>query len=115
MTYSLKTTCTMKPHNYKKWWVSPDIIPEMIVSADSVLQALKEYQNKVENKYYMFVSNTAIKKRSPMYIDTKEGTKQVGYVITGKTEFQTNDYSRPWSTQFVDLWITIKAVSDVEF
>ena len=33
-------------------------------------------------------SNNALKRRSPMYIDGKDGEPvQVGFVITGKTEF----------------------------
>lgn len=40
-------------------------------------------------------------------------TKQVGYVITGKTEFQDDFYR--WSAQYIDLWITILTVTDTEF
>jgi hypothetical protein len=47
-----------------------------------------------------------------MYVDTENGVKQVGYVITGKTEFEDrNNYK--WSTQYIDLWVTIHALQDV--
>ena len=42
------------------------------------------------------------------------GAKQVGYVITGKTEFDRGDYSG-YSTQYIDLWITILTVVDTVF
>ena len=45
-----------------------------------------------------------------MYIDTKDGAKQIGYVITGKTEFD-ND-RRGWVTQYIDLWVTIQILQD---
>ena len=49
-----------------------------------------------------------------MYVDTKDGnTKQIGYVITGKTEFNDNYYR--WVKQYVDLWVRITEVNDVEF
>ena len=38
---------------------------------------------------------------------------QVGYVITGKTDFQ-DDFGR-WSGQYIDLWIEILSVSPVDF
>lgn len=40
--------------------------------------------------------------------------KQVGYVITGKAEFDKGDYSG-WSTQYIDLWVTILTVVDTVF
>lgn len=42
------------------------------------------------------------------------GVKQVGYVITGKTEFDKGDYTG-YSTQYIDLWITILTVVDTVF
>lgn len=59
----------------------------------------------------MEISNNAIKNKSEMYIDTQDGAKQVGYVITGKTEFEDRDNSR-WSTQYIDLWVEILTVVD---
>ena len=49
-----------------------------------------------------------------MYVDLKTGeSKQVGYVITGKSDFQRDDYS--WSTQYIDLWVSITEVTDIDF
>ena len=49
-----------------------------------------------------------------MFVDTSDGTKQVGYVITGKSDFEDRDNYR-WSTQYIDLWVTILTVVDTEF
>lgn len=49
-----------------------------------------------------------------MFVDTVNGgAKQVGYVITGKTDFETG-YGK-WKSQYVDLWITILTVTDTVF
>ena len=49
-----------------------------------------------------------------MYIDTVDGdVKQVGFVITGKTEFENDNHK--WSTQYIDLWVNIITVVDTEF
>lgn len=61
------------------------------------------------------ISKNAIKNKSEMFADLSDGSvKQVGYVITGKTEFDRGDYSG-YSTQYIDLWITILTVVDTVF
>lgn len=112
--YMFTTTTTMKEYNAKKWWIDSDIIRPITIKAENLKAALQEYAKHCYNTAYIEVSNNAIRTKNPMYIDTKEGiTKQIGYVITGKSDFQRDDYS--WSTQYVDLWTTIKEVNDVEF
>lgn len=49
-----------------------------------------------------------------MFVDTSDGTKQVGYVITGKSDFEDRDNYR-WSTQYIDLWVKVLTVIDTEF
>ena len=49
-----------------------------------------------------------------VHFQNNGGTKQVGYVITGKTEFDRGDYSG-YSTQYIDLWVTILTVVDTVF
>lgn len=112
--YLFKTTATMKEYNNKKWWIDGDIITEKRISADSVAAALLEYRERVDEQHYMSISDNAIKNKSPMFIDTMDGEAlQVGYVITGKTEFQKD--SGEWSTQYIDLWITILTVVNTDF
>lgn len=53
--------------------------------------------------------------KTAMFVDMPDGgVKQVGYVITGKAEFGKGDYSG-WSTQYIDLWVTILTVVDTVF
>lgn len=113
MTYIFKTTTTMKPYNNKNWWIDSDIISEKRIEADKLKEALSLYRSEVKEKHYITITNHAMRNKSPMYIDTPDGEKQVGYVITGKADFQTNDYR--WSAQYIELWVTILTVTDTNF
>ena len=107
MKYSFKTTATMKEYNCKKWWIDSGIVREIVVNADSLNNALKKYREIVNDKYYVEISNNALKNKSPMYIDTESGSaEQIGYVITAKTDFEDRDNYK-YSTQYIDLWVTI--------
>lgn len=115
MNYIFKTTATMKEYNNKKWYIDADIIPDMRINADSVENALEIYREWVEEKQYVTISRNAIKNKSEMFVDLSNGgIKQVGYVITGKTEFDRGDYTG-YSTQYIDLWVTILTVVDTVF
>lgn len=114
-SYIFKTTATMKEYNNKKWWIDPDFIREIHVIAENMNEALEKYREIVSEKFYTEISKSAIKNKSAMYIDTKSGEqKQVGYVITGKTEFEDDSRGR-WSTQYIDLWVTVLTIVDTEF
>ena len=113
--YIFKTTATMKEYNSKKWWIDSGIVREIKVEAENVKQALKKYREIVMDRDYIEISENALRCKNPMYIDTPTGkVKQVGYVITGKTEFEDRENYR-WSTQYIDLWVTIITVIDTEF
>ena len=113
--YIFKTTATMKEYNNKKWWIDSGIVREIQVEAENVKQALKKYREIVMDRDYIEISENALRCKNPMYIDTSTGeVKQVGYVITGKTEFEDRENYR-WSTQYIDLWVTIITVIDTEF
>lgn len=115
MNYIFKTTATMKEYNNKKWYIDGGIVSDMRINADSVENALEIYREQVEEKHYINISKNAIKNKSEMFADLSDGSvKQVGYVITGKTEFDRGDYSG-YSTQYIDLWITILTVVDTVF
>ena len=87
----------------------------MRINADSVENALEIYRERVKEKHYISISKNAIKNKSEMFADLLDGSvKQVGYVITGKTEFSRGDYSG-YSTQYIDLWVTILTVVDTVF
>ena len=113
--YIFKTTATMKEYNSKKWWIDSGIVREIQVEAENVKQALKKYREIIMDRDYIEISENALRCKNPMYIDTPTGeAKQVGYVITGKTEFEDRENYR-WSTQYIDLWVTIITVVDTEF
>lgn len=115
MNYIFKTTATMKEYNNKKWYIDGGIVSDMRINADSVENALEIYRERVEEKHCIIISKNAIKNKSEMFADLLDGSvKQVGYVITGKTEFDRGDYSG-YSTQYIDLWITILTVVDTVF
>ena len=107
MNYIFKTTATMKEYNNKKWYIDGGIVSDMRINADSVENALEIYRERVEEKHYINISKNAMKNKSEMFVDLPDGeTKQVGYVITGKTEFDKGDYTG-YSTQYIDLWVPI--------
>ena len=113
--YIFKTTATMKQYNSKKWWIDSGIVREIHVEAENVKQALEKYREIVMDRDYIEISENALRCKNPMYIDTSTGeAKQVGYVITGKTEFEKENYGG-WCCQYIDLWVTILSVIDTEF
>ena len=112
--YIFKTTTTMKPYNNEKWWIVPDSVRDMSIQAENIEDALMKYKNRVYESTCIDISNNALKTKEPMYVDTPNGAKQVGYVITGKTSFEYRDNYR-WSEQYIDLWVTILTVVDTDF
>lgn len=110
-TYLFKTQTTMKPYNNKHYWIDSNYIGDYYIKANNVEEALINYVEKVNNAYYGVISKNALKNKQPMYIDTNEGTKQVGYVITGSTDIDKGDYTG-FTKQFIDLWIDIKKIEE---
>lgn len=114
MLFIFKTNATMKPHNYKKYWIASDIIGEKQIEADNLSGAIRTYAERVENENYITISKNAIKNRVPMYRDMKDGSaKQIGFVFTAQSEFN-DDYKR-WVKQYIDLWVEIITVVETNF
>lgn len=112
-TYIFETTATMKEYNNRKWWIDSGIIPRVTITADNLAAALSEYQEHAEN-HYIAISNSALKRKQPMYVDTASGDpKQVGYVITASAYFEASGYK--WVKQYIDLWLSIHTVVDTAF
>ena len=115
MRNKYETTATMKEKKKKKWWIDSDIVCPVIIEADNLKTALQIWRDKVQERDYIKISNNALKSRSPMYIDGKNGEPvQVGFVITGKTEFDKGNYSG-YTTQYIDLWVEILTIVDTVF
>lgn len=112
--YIFKTTATMKEYNRRKWWIDSGIIPEKHITAETTAAALLKYREMVQDSHYITISDNAIKNKSPMYIDNAAGDAvQVGFVITGKSEFQ-DDFGR-WTNQYINLWVTVLTVCETDF
>ena len=104
--YIFKTTATMKPYNNKNWWIDGGIIPVKHIEAETVKDALQIFRDIVDEQHYISISDRALKNKNPMYRDTETGNAlQVGYVITGKTEFQKD--SGEWVTQYIDYGLKL--------
>lgn len=112
-TYIFKTNVTMKEYNRGKWWIDNDIIKDFRVDAENLKEALKLYVNHAADSYITITKN-ALKNKSAMYIDTNAGTIQTGYVITGATDFEKENYSG-WSKQYIDLWVEVLEVTTPDF
>ena len=113
MLYRFETTATMKEYNSAKWYIDGGIVRPVEVEAEDLKTALKEWRQTVIDRDYIEISNNAIRNKSPMYIDTADGPKQIGFVITGKTEFDKGDYSG-YSTQYIDLWVSVRRIEDID-
>lgn len=112
--FIFKTTATMKEYNCRKWWIDGNIVTEKRIAAENMKQALAKFAEMVEEKHYITISKNALANKSPMYIDTAAGeAKQIGFVITGKTDFQ-DDFGR-WSGQYINLWVEVLTIADTEF
>lgn len=114
-TYIFETTATMKEYNRRKYWIDAGIVRPVKVQAENVKAALQLYRETVESRDYIQSSDNAIKNPAPMFIDQKNGDPlQVGYVITGKTEFE-KDNRAGWSMQYIDLWVSVDQIETPEF
>ena len=59
MNYIFKTTATMKEYNNKKWYIDGGIVSDMRINADSVENALEIYRERVEEKHWAIIPDTA--------------------------------------------------------
>ena len=114
-TYRFETTTTMKPYNRENWWIDSAIVRPVEVHAASVTEALSLWRNIVRDRDDVTVSSNALKTKQPMYRDYKDGrTEQIGYVITGKTDFDRGNYAG-YCSQYIDLWVSISIVTTPDF
>lgn len=109
MKFQFKTCATMKPYNNKKWWIDPGIVRDITITAENIKEAIEQYRNTVYDKYYIDISQNALKTKEPMFIDNSNGeSQQCGYVITAKTDFDNDGTG--WITQYIELWVTVNII-----
>lgn len=108
-TFEFKPYTTMKEYNQDNYWIMNDIIRPLDITADDLNAALLKFAEHAEESG-IYISKNALRKKSAMFQDTTEADhRQIGYVITGATDIQKDDYS--WSKQFVDIWTEIRIVN----
>lgn len=102
--YQFKLNSQCETKGYFDYTLEKTIIE---VEAENEKEALKELCEILHNDYYYTITENAIKNKSPMYRDTKDGQKQVGYVITAHSEI-FNDQKYKWVKTVSSLWTEIK-------
>lgn len=113
--YRFHTCATMKPHNSNRWWIDRGIVSDMLISADNVKEALSAYRERVEEQY-ISISDNAMKRKQAMYRDGVDGSaRQVGYVLTAKTGFESRSDNIPYREEYIELWVEISEQVDVDF
>ena len=101
MRYFFKTYTTVKEHYNNRYWIDNRIIKDIAVESESLQKAIERYKEIVEKECYIFISKNAIRKKQNIYRDNLKGeSKQVGYLLTGKTDIENK-------TVYLDLWVEI--------
>lgn len=112
--YRFHTVTTMKKYNCDKWWIDRDFVRDMIISADSIREALSIYRGKVDEQG-ISISNNAMKYKEPMFCDINGTAKQVGYILTAKTGFEDRHYNVHWHEEYIELWVEITEEVRIDF
>lgn len=112
--YLFKTSACMKPYNKDKWWVMDNLIPQKLIEAESLDDALKSYQEITDDEHSVVISDNALKTKEPMYRDICGKASQVGYVITASTEF-FDDKNNKYCKQYIELWVEVLTIVDTKF
>lgn len=114
--FLFRTDTCMKPYNHDRFWIDEKCVPEVIITAQDLKEGLAKYVEHVKRKSCIEVSKNAIKTKSPIFRDLESGDpKQVGYVITGCSEFEFDEVHGNFSRQYVDLWVTIYQLTHPTF
>lgn len=106
--YLFNTITTVKQKDNKKWSMDLDMIKDIYIKETDIKKALAEYVNRVNENSMIEISKTAIKNKTPMFVDDEDNNPiQVGYIITGRTSF---DAGHEYIDKYIDLWVEILAV-----
>lgn len=91
-----------------KYWIGDDIIPQKIIEGASFINALSNFCTLVEN-YGICFSKSALKNKSPMYVDDCEGNeRQVGYVLPASVEIEGKKVA-------LQIWVNMDEIKDINF
>ena len=112
-TYLFSTTCTMKPYNCEKWYIMSDFVKSIKVKAENIKNALEYYREILDEKYFISISDHAMKHKEAMYVDRASNNPiQTGYVLTGKTGFESRSDNVPYTEQYIEVWVTINTIEN---
>ena len=111
--YLMKTEVSVKS-NEKKWCIDSDLIKDLYIEAENLEEAFLKYKEIIEKNNYVVISNNGLKQKTPMYKDLGNNkSKQIGFVITGKTNFY-DKYNKEVQ-KYIDLWVEVLEVSIPNF
>lgn len=96
--YWLKARVKLKERFYKKYWIDEKILGDSYIISNNVHGAFKQYIELHNGDIYSPVKFS--KRYTPIYRDTDEGIKQVGYCINGITDIEGKKIN-------VEVWIEI--------
>ena len=114
MRFLFKTDVFLKPYNEKNWYIDYDYIDNQYINAANIKQAIDEYQKILFDKYYVTISKTAIKTKSPIYVNDENGHPvQLGYTFTASMDFY--DDNNNIVTNYIDLWTHIETIVPTQF
>lgn len=89
----------------KDFWIDRDIVTNFYTPFEDLNIALNKWIEHVKNEADISISETAKKRREPIFIDTKNGAQQIGFIFKGSTEIDFE--GRGWKKRHVNLWVEI--------
>ena len=108
MRYLFTTTTQISEQYSRRYWIDNKIIPQTTISAETLKEAIAQYVQFAMDKSYMYITKSAVKRKSKMYCDMPEGTIQTGYVITAHADI--NGKTIP-----CNLWVEVQEVNYPKF
>lgn len=90
-----------------KYWQESYIKNKIVEQSGTIKETVVK---TLESEDFVTVSYKG-KPKTPVYIDTKEGTKQVGWIFRVKSEIQTDG---GWKIALFDAWVTVQLISDID-
>lgn len=104
--YRFEPRATMKPHNYKRWFINEDVVKPYTICADSLQDACAAFVDYCTNRCFVTISKTAAANPKPMYRDDEDGNpEQCGYIYTASDTFY-DEYNKA-TKQYIELWTEI--------
>lgn len=108
MRYLFTTETQISEQYGRHYWIDSGIVPQTIISAETLKEAISQYVEFAMGKSYMDITKSAVKRKSKMYCDTPKGTIQTGYVITAHADIDGK-------TIPCNLWVEIQEVNYPKF